>query len=322
MIHFLQLIRYKNLLIIAATQYLMRYAVIKPILDYKYAKIFGRELYLQFSDLNFFLLVLATIMITAAGYVINDYFDRKTDLFNRPDTVIVGKHIKRRTAMTMHWVFNIAAAVIGFYISHQIGIFNLGTIFLFTIGLLWYYSTSFSKQLLIGNILVALLTASVPLLVGLYDLIPIYKAYQKYLIYFQLEAHYILFWILGFSYFAFVSTLSREIVKDMEDLEGDNAYGRKTLPVVAGMKTAKIAVVLTQAILMGSLIVASTLYVNDIISQIYLWAQVLINGLIAVKAYKANAVKDFHTTSTLLKINMIVGLCYAFVIYYNTYNFM
>jgi len=300
----------------------MRYAIIKPILDYRYAKIFGKELYLQFSDLNFFFLVLATILVTAAGYVINDYFDRKTDLFNRPDTVIIGKHIKRRTAMTLHWIFNITATLLGFYISHQIGIFNLGIIFLFTAGMLWYYSTTFSKELLIGNILVALLTASVPLLVGLYDLIPIYKAYNRYLVYFQLETHYILFWILGFSYFAFISTLSREIVKDMEDLEGDNAYGRKTLPIVAGMKTAKISVILIQLILIGSLFIASFLYVEDVISHIYFGILILLNLFISYILLKADNTKDFTLASTLLKINMVLGICYSFVFFYNTYNFI
>ncbi|MCF6185104.1 MAG: UbiA family prenyltransferase, partial [Bacteroidales bacterium] len=104
LVHFLKLIRIKNLIIIAATQYLMRYAVIFPILE-------SRGYKSQFSDFNFFLLVLTTILLAAAGYAINDYFDTKTDLINRPETVVVGKHINRRHVMTLHIIFNTVAKI-------------------------------------------------------------------------------------------------------------------------------------------------------------------------------------------------------------------
>lgn len=320
MLHFLKLIRIQNLFIVAATQYLMRYAIIKPSLDYKYTKIFGRELYLQFSDLNFFLLVLATVLITAAGYVINDYFDRKTDLFNRPDTVIVGKHIQRRYAMAMHWIFNIVAILLGFYVSYEIGIFNLGTIFLFTAGLLWYYSTNFSKELLIGNIVVAVLTATIPLLVAIYDLVPLYKAYRGFLENFFIDFNYILFWILGFSFFAFISTLSREIVKDMEDLEGDNAYGRNTLPIAAGMPIAKLTVTVLQLLLIGALSASCVLYIEDMLSYSYIGILIALNAYIIWAVQKANNAKDLHKTSNLLKFSMMIGVLYSLIITYNIYS--
>ena len=95
MINFFRLIRYKNLIIIILTQYMMRWSIIKPILEVY-------EFKLQFSELNFFFLVMATVFITAAGYVINDYFDAKTDLVNRPDTVIVGRLLHRRWAILLH----------------------------------------------------------------------------------------------------------------------------------------------------------------------------------------------------------------------------
>jgi len=264
--------------------------------------------------------VLATVFITAAGYVINDYFDRKTDLFNRPDTVIVGKHIQRRYAMTLHWVFNIIAVLLGFYVSYEIGIFNLGTIFLFTAGMLWYYSTNFSKELLIGNILVALLTAAIPLLVAIYDLVPLYKAYRGFLENYFIDFNYIIFWILGFSFFAFISTLSREIVKDMEDLEGDNAYGRNTLPIAAGMPIAKLTVTALQVLLIGSLAVSCVLYIEDALSYSYIGVIIALNAYIIWEVQKANSVKDFHRTSNLLKISMMIGVLYSLVITYNIYN--
>ena len=163
MFHYLKLIRYQNLLIIAVTQYLMRWSIIYPILKVN-------NFHLQFSEFNFFLLVLSTIFLAAAGYVINDYFDRKTDLLNRPDTVIVGTVIKRRVAMILHIVINIIGIGLGFYILLSIGIYKLGFIYIIIAGILWYYSTSYKRHFLIGNIIVALLTALVPLMVVLYEI--------------------------------------------------------------------------------------------------------------------------------------------------------
>jgi len=113
MLPFIKLIRIQNLIIIATTQYLMRYAIIEPILKIN-------KFELQFSDLNFFILVFSTVLLSAAGYVINDYFDTKTDTINRPNNVIVGRKISRRTAMSIHISFNIIGIIAGFYISYKI----------------------------------------------------------------------------------------------------------------------------------------------------------------------------------------------------------
>ena len=117
---------------------------------------------LQFPWYDFILLVAATVFITAGGYVINDYFDIKTDLINK-GKVIVGTKIPRRQAMMWHNIFNIAGVSIGFYISWKAGYLWLGTLFLIVSGLLYFYSASYKRQFLIGNIIVAILTAMVPL---------------------------------------------------------------------------------------------------------------------------------------------------------------
>ena len=126
---FFQLIRYKNLIIIVLTLYLLRYCIVQPLLQLN-----GLEL--QLTNVHFFLLVMSTVFLTAAGYVINDYFDRKTDMVNRPDKVIVGKKIKRRTAMLMHIVLNVLGIVLGLYISYYIGYLSFGIIFIFFAGIL------------------------------------------------------------------------------------------------------------------------------------------------------------------------------------------
>ena len=117
--HFLKLIRYPNLLIIILTQYLMRWCIIHPLLKIN-------DFELQFSELAFLLLVCSTVLITAGGYVINDYFDRKTDIINKPQSVIVARYIHRRTAMAIHTVFNLFGIILGFYISFAIRIPVIG----------------------------------------------------------------------------------------------------------------------------------------------------------------------------------------------------
>ena len=158
---FLKLIRWQNLANSILTMVLMRYAVIEPIIS-KIGVILlkgtGEEIpmVLQFPWYDFIVLVAATVFITAGGYVINDYFDIKTDLINK-GKVIVGTKIPRRKAMMWHNIFNIAGVAVGFYISWRAGYIWLGTLFLMVSGLLYFYSASYKRQFLIGNIIVAIL---------------------------------------------------------------------------------------------------------------------------------------------------------------------
>jgi 4-hydroxybenzoate polyprenyltransferase len=170
MFAFLKLIRLKNLLIIAFTQCMMRWCLISPALKTK-----GFDL--QLSNFHFFLIVIATVMIAAAGYVINDYFDVRIDKVNKPERLVIGKGVKRRVAMGAHTVINVIAILIALYVSHAIGVWKLGLIFFICALGLWFYSTTFKRQLLVGNIVIALFTALVPLIIGIYELIPCYKTY-------------------------------------------------------------------------------------------------------------------------------------------------
>src|SRR5664279_6661839 len=240
---FLNLIRWQNLLMVILTMVLMRYAVLAPLVS-KIGVILikgsGEEIpmSLQFPWYDFILLVAATVFITAGGYVINDYFDIKTDLINK-GKVIVGTKIPRRKAMMWHSIFNIAGVAAGFYISYKSGYFWLGILFLVVSGLLYFYSASYKRQFLIGNIIVALLTAMVPMLVVFYEWPALYKYYIINAVSLP-PMNFIIYWIGGFSLFAFLTNLIREIIKDIEDFEGDLAYGRNTIPVVIGILSAKV----------------------------------------------------------------------------------
>jgi hypothetical protein len=137
----------------------MRYAIIEPVIskiNIEPATSLGNlvPLSLKFPWYDFIILVIATLLITAGGYVINDYFDIKTDLINKGE-VIVGTKIPRRQAMKWHNILNIAGVAAGFYISWKAGYFWLGILFLIVSGLLYFYSASYKRQFLIGNIIVA-----------------------------------------------------------------------------------------------------------------------------------------------------------------------
>ncbi len=318
---FLKLIRIQNLLIIVLVQFLIRYTLIIPIIEAQggYTALFG--------TFNFVLLVFSTVFLTAAGYTINDYFDTKTDMLNRPNRVIVGKQISRRNAMTIHIIFTVIGIILGFYISYKIHLFKLGYIYLIIAGLLWFYSTNYKRNLLVGNILVAFLTALVPLMPVLYE-IPLLNAfYRDSLILLKQNFNNLFFWTLGFSAFAFITTLTREIIKDTEDFEGDSAYGRKSLPITVGIKNTKIIVISLISVTIIAIIIISIqqLTCSDFITQdcntynyisiFYILLLIIApNILLILKVLKAQNVSQWHTASNLSKIIMLLGIFYTFII--------
>jgi 4-hydroxybenzoate polyprenyltransferase len=297
---------------------LMRYAVLGPILS-KVGVILtkgtGEEtsMILQFAWYDFFMLVAATVFITAGGYVINDYFDIKTDLINK-GKVIVGTKISRRKAMMWHNIFNIAGVSAGFYVSWKAGYFWLGTLFLVVSGLLYFYSASYKRQFLIGNIIVALLTAMVPLMVGFYEWPALYKYYTINAIK-PPEINFIFYWIGGFALFAFLTTLTREIIKDIEDFDGDVAYGRNTLPVIIGVISSRIISVCLILITIMLLYLTWFFFINDIYTFVYLSALIALPlFFVAYKVITSSDKLQLHTASRLMKAVMLTGILYSVVV--------
>jgi 4-hydroxybenzoate polyprenyltransferase len=315
---FLKLIRWQNLLIVILTMVLIRYFIIGSLIS-KIGIVFkngnGVEIgmALQFPWYDFVLLVAAVVFITAAGYVINDYFDIKTDLINKGQ-VIVGTKIPRRQAMMFHNVFNIAGVAAGFYISWKAGYPMLGAIFLLVSGLLYFYSASYKRQFLIGNLIVAILTAMVPLLVVAYEWPSLYRYYTLNAVKMP-DIDFIFYWVAGFALFAFLTTLTREIIKDIEDFEGDSAYGRNTLPIIIGVKTSKIISVLLVIVTITLLYLAWYYYVNDKITLIYLNCAIVIPLIMVIfkLIFSKNKVQ-LHSASSIMKIVMLTGIVYSVVV--------
>ena len=288
----------------------MRWSIIKPILE-------AYEFKLQFSELNFFFLVMATVFITAAGYVINDYFDTKTDMVNRPETVIIGKLMNRRAAILLHIFLNTIGIGLGAYISFYIGIPLLTLVFIFITGLLWFYSTTYKRQFLIGNVIVALLTAIVPLMVILFEIPLLNEEYGLLLKELKSDFTHLILWVGAFALFAFLLTLIREIIKDVEDYEGDSVYGRQTLPIVLGVLNTKIIIITFILTTLFSLVYIYFRFLNDIITLVY-FALFLILPLLFLlyKTIIAENKKDYHRASNLAKIIMLAGIFYSLIANY------
>ena len=311
-------------MIIILTMVLMRYCIIQPILG-----IFN--LSLEFPFLCFLGLVASVVLIAASGYLINDYFDVQADSVNRPGKVIIGKYIKQRVAYNIYYIMNICAIVISFYISFKINNLALFIIFPVTAGLLWFYSTTYKRQFLIGNILVSLIVASVPFLVALFDIIPVIKNNHEYLMTYNINFNVIFTWIGAFALFAFLINLIREIIKDAEDFAGDMLNGRNTLPIRFGLKWAKIITSsLTALIIIGLgwifIKYLSFTYIYDsigtesdkqfdILTFMYFILLIFIPLLIFIYiVLKATERKQYTNASKILKLVMITGILFAVVV--------
>jgi len=320
---FLKLIRYQNLLIIAATQYMMRFFIIAPILA-----INGFEP--QLDHLHFFLLVFSSMAVTAAGYVINDYFDMKTDLLNRPSTVIVGKQISRRWAMILHIFLNAIGILTGIYLSWYTGMLGFGIAYILAAGLLWFYSTTYKRQFLVGNLIVSIFTAVVPFVVVVFEVPLLNKTYGEIMIARGMNFYNIIAWVGGFSFFAFLSTLIREIIKDVEDFEGDAAYGRNTLPIVLGIRTTKVLVIILISFMVFSLIYVYSRYLLrkpggeiDLLSLLWFGLMLIMPFIYLIfRLISAKDKKEYHFCSNLVKLIMLTGILYSVVFYIIIYPFI
>ncbi len=247
------------------------------------------------SKIGFSLVVLSTILIAAAGYVINDLYDAGIDEVNKPGKNLIGKEFSERFAKRLFFIFSIVGILIGFYLATIIQRQVMGFIQVFATGSLWMYSTYYKKRLFIGNIIIALLSALVVIIVGLYE--PS--------IYPNIE------FILYYAAFAFLVSLIREIIKDMEDIDGDERAQCKTMPIIFGMKTSKSIVVALIYITMGGLtyILWKYFYANKIVNFAYLIGMFLIPfAALSYLVSTASEKKDYHYASMFTKGIMVYGI--------------
>ncbi|ACU59454.1 geranylgeranylglycerol-phosphate geranylgeranyltransferase [Chitinophaga pinensis] len=300
LIAFFRLVRYPNLIYIALTQFLLQYCVVAPVLTYN-----GETPSL--SWLSFCLLSFSTVLIAAAGNIINDYFDINIDIINKPEKMVLDKIINRRWAMAWHTIFNMAGVSIGFIVAWRIGVIYLGFTQVICSLILWFYSTSFKRQVLIGNVLISLLTALAVVVVGFYEK-QIYESFEAIMSPIGRK----LIQVIGvYALFAFIISLIREIVKDLEDMLGDSKDGCRTIPIVWGVNPAKQ---ICNALMLALLILI--LLVQIRIAFIGWWPAIIYLALLVqapvfyiyILLKKAHLPEHYHKVSSLVKWLMLSGI--------------
>lgn len=237
---YFQLIRYKNLAFLLVLLLLLNGCIIRPILM-SYGLIdLDDPVSKTMPWWIFWVISIAILFITAGGYAINDYFDTKIDLLNHPDNLIVGRSITKTQASWIHHVLTAIGGLMGIGIAIYLRSITLGFIFVMVPGLLWFYSASYKRQFLVGNIIVAICSALVPLTLAIAHHAYFFLPFNYGELLFQTPVIVSLYtWMCGFAVFAFLLTMTREIIKDCQDVFGDRESECRTIPVVLGTQRAK-----------------------------------------------------------------------------------
>ena len=302
--NYLKLIRYQNLLLLAFMQLIFRYGFLK-----------FQNIPLALNHFQYGLLVLSTVLIAAAGYVINDILDQETDYDNRPGNIIVGKSISEKAAYNLYFVLNVMGVGIGFYLSNVIQRPSFTGAFIIVSATLYMYATSLKQMLLIGNIIVALLLSFSVLIIGLFDLLP--ATYEGN----RAEMGIMFSMLIDYAAFAFILNLIREIVKDMEDVEGDYNQGMSTLPIAIGINRSSkvvfsLGIIATFILLwyINTYLMDNRLYYAVIYGLVFVLSPMI---FFLVKIWNAKSKEEFHLLSKVLKWVIFFGILSVLVITLN-----
>ena len=302
---YLKLIRYQNLLLLAFMQLLFRYGFLK----------FQNNIVLSLSDWQYGLLVLATILIAAAGYIINDIFDQETDYDNKKENVIASQIISEKSAYNLYFALNIISVCIGYYLANVIQKPSFAGVFIIISATLYMYATTLKQMIIIGNIIVALLLSFSVVIIGLFDLLP--STYIEN----QAKMGLLFSILIDYAIFTFIINFIRELIKDMEDIDGDKNNGMSTLPIALGnARTAKVASLLTSGAL---LLLLAYIYKNMVVTKLYysvVYAFVFIVApliFVAVKVWQAKEKTQFSFISKVLKWIIFFGILSILIINLN-----
>jgi 4-hydroxybenzoate polyprenyltransferase len=314
---FFNLIRWKNLLFIILTQLLFQW----------YVEVEFKNAYEGFTLLShtqvqgnwcLLLLILASVCIAAGGNIINDYFDIDIDLINKPEKTYAEKVFKRRTLIKWHFLLSLiglaCTALVAWYMNNAwILVYNLATVMLLVI-----YSAVLKKTLLVGNMLIALLTAWV---IGVLFYVQMQFVQQgqphdfpgdilpRFI---KISSMYLLF--------TFIATLIREAIKDIEDIDGDRANDCNTMPIKWGIRVTKMYV--------GLLCIMAIVLLSGIAFYCYWWRwyaafAYIIFVLVSLFVFllvilrKAKEKNDFGTVSSITKLLMLFGILSLLLFIYN-----
>ena len=315
MLEILKVIRWKNLLFLALVMVLVERLISCAILA---KALFGTVLLPHWVLI---LLVLAVVFIAAGGYAINDYFDVRIDAINRPDKLLVTRTLTKQQAMLTHQILTVIGVLCGLAVSYKVRSWSLALIILFVPGMLWFYSSSYKRQFFLGNLIVSLVVALAPLSVAIADNAYLAHLYGDILQYTPLTRH-IWQWIGFISLFAFLLTLCREIVKDLQDQEGDREYECHTLPIILGEFRTKMIVsflLLVACWLIGMWAFRLMPFDHSFHSPVVRYALFGLIVPILADIYlllTAKIPSDYRNTQVLLKFIMFSGVIFLFFIHF------
>lgn len=294
--HYLHLVRYKNLLLLGFMQFLIHFFCIKTKLTF-----------VGLDNVSFLILLLSTLLIAAAGYVVNDIFDQDTDQINKPNRRVVGKKITEDKAYQIYLVLNIVGVCMGFYVARSIGKPNFAVLFVLFAALLYFYSTTLKQIALVGNLVIAAIVACSSLIVAVFDLVPVLLHPEN-----QAEIRTLFSVVLDISIFSFLINLMREIIKDIEDIEGDKVNKINTLAVSFGkLLCLRIVVFINCITILLVLIYCNNYFIkNDLwITTVYFFVFVVSPLLyLSLNFWKPTTTSDFSKMSAILKSILFFGL--------------
>lgn len=331
MTNLMRLIRLPNLIIIALTMCGVRYGLLETLwlnagnllLGEGAASIADWRLHMKGFD--FFLLLTSVLLIAAGGYIINDYFDLKADRINKPERMVIGSVVGRRKAIVSHLLLSFMGLALGMLVASRAGNIKLASIQLFSIAALWFYSSHLKKQLLSGNLLIALLAAMVPLTTGLFEFASEAMPSLRKLDFLVPGAGSMLLnkaamLVVSVSLFAFLTNLIREIIKDTEDMQGDAAAGCHTLPILIGESRTKLLLIFLIFFTAGLLGFALEMLWQA--EWFLLFWFTLISVLfpmlaLAYLVWKAAEKSDYSRASLVCKLIIVSGVLALFIFRYN-----
>lgn len=301
---FLKLIRYQNLLMLALMQFVFKYGFI----DFQ-------GIPQAMNHWQYALLVFSTVCIAAGGYLINNILDKGTDEINKPENVVIGNGISENMGYNIYIALNIVGVGLGFYIANIVGKPNFAAVFIIIAATLYVYANGLKQSLLIGNFIVAILLSLSILIIPIFGLLPVILPEN------QVGMGIIFKILIDYAVFAFVINFIREIVKDLEDVNGDYNHGMNTLPIALGVaRTVKIVFGLS-FIPIGFIIyyINENLFSNDLYYASAYGLLLILAPLLyfSVKIFTAKKQKHFHHLSNVLKIVIFFGILSIAVINWN-----
>ena len=251
--------------------------------------------------------------------MINDYFDVKIDAINRPDRLIVTHSVSKQQAMIFYRLLTALGVLCALASAWMVRSWVLGVIFVFVPGLLWFYSASYKRLLLIGNLTVAVITALTPLIVAIANVAYLTRHYDNVnginVLSYTTLPHDIYLWIGGFSAFAFLGTLIREIIKDMEDQMGDRELECHSLPVVLGELPTKIIVTVLLVIMAGAIgWIAWRIIPSPLTTRYALFGLLVPIACVLYLLWTARITSDYRSTQRVMKFVMLMGILFSFCV--------